>query len=324
MSGDCRPRLSARQDKIFVRVIAFPDSPLLIPAVKPHQLNAFLAVADHGSIRAAARQLFVSQPSITRTVRELEASLEVPLITRSPHGVELTEYGQAFRVRARLLVEEGRRAREELQQLKRGMTGQVRVGISSLPALVLLPEAFAAFRRQMPLAELDCIDGQLPLGVPLLRSGELDFLLSQTIPEIVDKDLSVEPLFTSPLTAAARAAHPKVRARSLAALVDEEWTGWDRAMIGSLFARHGLPVPQRIVTSRSFEVTQALVEKTDVISLFSLALVERKLVKQGIRPIRLREPLPELTVSIVRRRDARLTPAAARLLEILREVAAKQ
>lgn len=291
--------------------------------MKPHQLQAFLAVAEHGSIRAAARQLFVSQPAVTRTVRELEASLDVPLVMRGSRGVELTEYGKAFHIRARLLVEEARRAREELQQLKRGMTGLVRIGVSSLPAMVLLPEAFALFRKQMPQAELQCYDGQLPVGTPLLRSGELDFLITQAIPEVVDKDLSAEVLFTTPLTVAARSTHPRLRARSLAALLPEEWIGWDRVMIGTLYAQHGLPTPERILISRSFEVTQSLIEKTDLIGLFSLPLVERKLVKHGIRPIRVREELPPLSVCIVMRRDARLTPASAQFLQALRALAVK-
>lgn len=291
--------------------------------MKPHQLQAFLAVAEHGSIRAAARQLFVSQPAVTRTVRELEASLDVPLVTRGARGIELTEYGKAFQIRARLLVEEARRAREELQQLKRGMTGLVRIGVSSLPAMVLLPEAFALFRKQMPQAELQCYDGQLPVGTPLLRSGELDFLITQAIPEVVDKDLSAEVLFTTPLTVAARSTHPKLRARSLGGLLQEEWIGWDRVMISALYAQHGLPTPERILISRSFEVTQSLIEKTNLIGLFSLPLVERKLVKHGIRPIRVREALPPLSVCIVMRRDARLTPASAQFLQILRELAVK-
>lgn len=291
--------------------------------MKPHQLQAFLAVAEHGSIRAAARQLFVSQPAVTRTVRELESSLEVPLVVRGARGVELTEYGRAFQVRARLLVEEARRAREELQQLKRGMSGLVRVGISSLPAMVLLPEAFARFRRLMPQAELQCYDGQVPVGAPLLRNGELDFLVTQTMPTAPDKDLQVEPLFSTPLCAAARSTHPHARVRSLAPLQGDEWIGWDRDMIAAVFARNGLETPERVVLSRSFEVTQSLVEHSDMISLFSLPLVQRKLVKHGIRPIPLRESLPPLNVCVLTRRDARLTPAGAQFLEVLRDLARK-
>lgn len=289
--------------------------------MKPHQLLAFLAVAERGSIRAAARQLGVTQPAVTRTVRELEADLGVPLVVRSTHGVELTDYGRAFRVRARLLVEESRRAREELQQIRGGMSGLVRVGISSLPAIAVLPAAFQAFRAQMPQATLDFVDGQIPLAVPMLRSGELDFLVTQSIPEIVDADLVVEPLFVTTLTVAARSGHPQLRVRSLAALADAEWLGWERAMVAQVFEGHGLAVPRRIVTSRSLEVTESLIEHTDLVGLFSLPLVERRLSKLGIRPIRLREALPALTVSVIQRRDARPTPASARFLEVLRQAA---
>ena len=83
------------------------------------------------------------------------------------------------------------------------------------------------------------------------------------------------------------------------------------------------PTNPRIVVSRSFEVTQSLVEKTNLISLFSLTLVERKLVKHGVRPIRVREELPPLSVFVVMRRDARLTPASAQFLQILRALAVK-
>ena len=290
--------------------------------MKPHQLHAFLAMAELGGIRAAARQLGVSQPAVTRTVRELEASLGVPLVLRSARGIELTDYGKAFRVRARLLVEETRRAREEIEQIKQGLTGLVRLGVSSLPAMVLLPEAYTRFRAVMPQADLHCIDGQLPIGIPLLRSGELDFLVTQVLPDHIDKDMTAEALFTTELTAAARVGHPRIRARSLATLAQDEWTGWTKPMVQSLFTEHGLAPPQRILTSHSLEVTQALVEKTDLVSLFSLPLVERKLVKHGIRAIHVRETLPVLTVSVVMRRDARLTPAAAQFLGILRELAA--
>lgn len=287
--------------------------------MKPHQLQAFLAVAEHGSIRAAARELGVSQPAITRTVRELEKDLDVPLVTRGARGVTLTEYGQAFQVRARLLTEESRRAREELQQIRRGLGGLVRIGMSSLPAMLVLPQAFAELRRRMPQAEVHCYSGLLPVGTPLLRNGELDFLVTQSIGAIaVDADLQAELLFRSPLTAGVRSTHPRARVRSLAALQDDEWIGWDAPMVNSVFALNGLPPPRRVMISHSYEVTQILVEQTDLVGLFSLPLVERKLVKHGIRPVRLREPFPELQVHAVMRREAQLTPAAAQFLEILR------
>jgi DNA-binding transcriptional LysR family regulator len=269
--------------------------------MKPHQLQAFLAVAGHGSIRAAARELNVSQPAITRTMRELERELDVPLVSRGARGITLTEYGSALQVRARLLVEDMRRAREELQQIRQGLGGRARIGISSLPALLVLPRAFAELRRRMPQVEVHCYDGLLPVGTPPLRNGELDFLVTQSIgPLPVDSDVQAELLFTSPLAAGVRSSHPRARARSLAALQGDEWIGWDAPMVHSMFALHGLPPPTRVLISHTLEV------------------LERKFSKFGLRLVRLREPLPELRVYAVMRRNAKLTPAAAQFLEILR------
>lgn len=289
---------------------------------KPHQIKAFLTVAEHLSIRAAAKALFVSQPAVTRTLRELEAELQAPLLVRGTTGVELTDYGRAFQVRARRLVEESRRAHEDLEQIRDGLTGLVRVGVSSLPAMVLLPSAFLEFRRQMPKAQLQCVDGQLPAALPLLRSGELDFLLTQVMPDYIEDDLHHEVLFTSPVAVCARSGHPRFRCRSLAALADDEWIGWSRSMIDAVFKNNGHAPPQRIAISRSFEATRALVEQTDLISLFSLPLVERELLKHGIRPVKVKDTLPQLSISVVTLHDTRLTPAAQKFLDLARAAAA--
>lgn len=84
------------------------------------------------------------------------------------------------------------------------------------------------------------------------------------------------------------------------------------------FALNGLPPPRRVMIGRSYEVTQIIVERTDLVGLFSLPLVERKLVKHGIRPVRLRELFPKLQIHAVMRREAQISPAAAQFLEILR------
>ena len=60
------------------------------------QLRTFVLIAEHGSIRAAARALHLTQPAATRNLRELEQSLDAELVRRSPKGVELTAYGQAL------------------------------------------------------------------------------------------------------------------------------------------------------------------------------------------------------------------------------------
>ena len=68
--------------------------------MKLHQIRDLLAVADKGSLRAAARHLGLAQPSISRSIRELERELGVPLLERRARGTVLTPTGQRFAGRA--------------------------------------------------------------------------------------------------------------------------------------------------------------------------------------------------------------------------------
>lgn len=111
-------------------------------------------MAEHRGIRAAARALSVSQPAVTRTIRELERDPDVPLVRRGVSGIELTEAGSAFHARANLLLEEMRRAREELVFMKAGGHGQVAVAATSTAGLTLFPATIATFMQRLLQAKL--------------------------------------------------------------------------------------------------------------------------------------------------------------------------
>lgn len=289
--------------------------------MKPHQLKAFLAVVELRSIRQAANALHITQPAISRAIRELEEHLAVPLFVRSAHGVTPTEYGLAFERRARLLGQEAERARDELRQMRDGQLGCVRVAVSSVPAMALLPQALALFRAQLPSTALEFSEGLAPLVLPALREGLLDLALVQHRLERVGPDVDCEELLTTPLAICARVGHPRARARSLAALQHAEWVGWDRAMVEDLFTAGGCPAPERIVVSRSMEITRALVGRGDLISVFARPALDRELARHGIRAIPVQTRLPELTISAITRRGHIPTPAAQKFLEAVRTAA---
>lgn len=85
--------------------------------MKLHQLKIFSAIAETGSVRAAARHLSISPSAITKSTRELEAGLRAPLLNRGTSGVALTEYGQVFLVHARLVLKQLERAQAEIDAM---------------------------------------------------------------------------------------------------------------------------------------------------------------------------------------------------------------
>jgi LysR family transcriptional regulator of abg operon len=77
--------------------------------IKFHQIRAFVEVARQGSIRGASRTLNLSQPALTKSIKELEEGMAAQLFVRRSKGVALTECGEGFYQRARLILEERRR-----------------------------------------------------------------------------------------------------------------------------------------------------------------------------------------------------------------------
>ena len=116
--------------------------------MKLQQLQAFVAAAHHRSLRAAARELGVTQPAVTHTIRELESALNAELMVRSVRGIELTACGLALLPRAEQLLGDMRRTVEAVEQVKGELAGKVSVGTMPSIALTALPHAVSSFRRE--------------------------------------------------------------------------------------------------------------------------------------------------------------------------------
>ncbi len=125
----------------------------------PHQLEAFLAVADSCSFSGAARRLGVSQPALSRTIRQLEASLGARLFDRDTRNVVLTPVGAELRPLAERLALEFGGAFGELDRFIAGDRG--RVVIAALPSIaaVVLPPVLAALRAERPDIDVVVLDG---------------------------------------------------------------------------------------------------------------------------------------------------------------------
>jgi DNA-binding transcriptional LysR family regulator len=288
--------------------------------MKPRQLEIFLTVVERASIHAAARSLGISQPAVTKTMRELESDLGAPLFERSIQGVVLTLYGRALVPRARLLLENARRARDEITQLREGIGGRVAIGMTTSVALTLLPSAFKAFNAKLPTADLSLTEGVRATLLAELDNGRLDFAVAHIRPEMTDPRFDCEVLFPVRFVVGARRRHPLIASRALKHLLAAQWilatsTATADPMIEEFFSRQGLPMPKRVIHAQSVTVALALVGNTDLLGLFVEPLAQSNFRSHGIIQINVREILPEFKVCVIRRHGDPLTPAA----ELLRE-----
>uniref|UniRef100_UPI003F4980FD LysR substrate-binding domain-containing protein n=1 Tax=Cupriavidus yeoncheonensis TaxID=1462994 RepID=UPI003F4980FD len=294
--------------------------------MKLHHLRDFVAIAETRSIRGASRRLGLTQPALTRSLRELEAELGTPLLERHARGVEPTPIGQAFLRRAHAAMEEIRRAQEEVAQLRGRQTGTVAVGLSGATWLGLVPDVFPAFRKSHPAVRLHMVEGFFPALEGRLADGTLDFYIGPR-PERVDADrYSVDLLFANDRLPAGRKGHPLRTASRLADLVDAEWilTGAREPLereFADVFAGHGLQPPVAMVQAESMIGVAALLSMTDALALLPRQWVDSPLFSGVVEVIPIAERIESADIVRIARAGLPLTPAAAHLATLFERAA---
>ena len=145
-------------------------------------LRYFLMVAREGSFSAAAKALYISQPTLSRQIRDLEEELGVSLLIRTNRSVVLTREGMRFRKRAQEIVDLADMTREEFAQPVEEISGSVYIGAGETGAMRTLAQAAAQMRRDHP-------------GVHFhLHSGNSDDVLERLEKGLVDFGVLVEPV----------------------------------------------------------------------------------------------------------------------------------
>ena len=210
-------------------------------------LRYFAAVAEEGHLTRAAARLFVSQPALTKQIKQLEAQLDVTLFTRSRAGMELTEAGRALAERVPDLLAAWDDAVRDSRSTASAAARVLRVGYVGSAANEATQQIVARFTGRRPGWRVEMT--QAPWSDPSagLADGAVDAALVR-LPFPGRRDLRVEVLFTEPRWVALPAAHPLAAGTGPIAfreLLDEPFvagpaeTGWWRDYWLAIDERHG-------------------------------------------------------------------------------------
>ena len=303
-------------------------SVLQVRLVRLSQFSEVVAIAERGSIRAAARHLKVAQPALTRSLAELERELGAPLFERRARGVVATALGQAFLGRATSILNEVRRTRDEADQLRGAGTGTVTAGLSIAAHLALLPSSLPGFRARYPAVQLHLIEGFYPTLEAGLRDASVDFYIGPAAGSEPVSELTEEVLFTNRRVVLCRARHPLAGATSLRDLVDADWVTTSitldaRDEIGILFEQNGLPPPRLAVRCQSALTLMTCLAHSDLLAMVPVQWSEFALTRDVLKTIGVVEELAAPAIVVVQRANLPLTPAATYLLDLMRRAQAR-
>lgn len=137
--------------------------------------RSFAEVAREGSISAAAKNLYVTQPAVSADIRELEEALGTALFFRTNRGMKLTAEGQTLLDYVRKafgFLESGEAALSDIADMRRGV---LRIGASDMTLRFYLLDILADFCRDFPAVKIGVTNNPTPKTVEALRAGEIDF-----------------------------------------------------------------------------------------------------------------------------------------------------
>ena len=189
----------------------------LVRRLRLRHLELLVALADAGTMRAAAGRLHLSQPALSKMLGEIEAGFGARLFERSPQGLAANAQGEAAVYRARVMLGELSRGKDEVEALRTGATGALRLGTLSVTASV--PRAIAHLRSQQSGARVLIQEGRVRDLIQSLLDGELDCVFGAITPELLTSELlphlRPELLLKDELCVVCADKHPLVRRRRL-------------------------------------------------------------------------------------------------------------
>jgi DNA-binding transcriptional LysR family regulator len=247
--------------------------------VSLRQLSVFAAVARHASFARAAEELHLTQPAVSMQVKELEATVELPLFERAGRSVRLTTPGEYLLVYARRVLAVLREAETAMAGLRGVEGGRMTIGMVST-AEYFVPRLLARFRAEHPAVEM-----RLSIGnnreslVRQLRDNEVDLAVMGRPPR--ELDARAEPFAANPLGIIAAPGHALARRRRVAPkaleaepfIVREPGSG-TRAAMEQFFRDQRIAPPRAMEMSSNETIKQAVIADMGLafVSLHTVAL----------------------------------------------------
>ena len=288
-------------------------------------LRYFQAVAEEGNLTKAAARLYLSQPALTKQIRQLEDQLGARLFTRSKAGMALTEPGAALAESVNSVLESWDLAKRSVRAAEAAASKVLSIGFLASAANEKTQEIIAAFKRLRPDWRVEL--RQASWGAPTrgLISGEVEAAFMR-LPFPGHNDFHLMPLLTEPRCIAMAVNHPLAQHETLAFadLLDEPFiaapaaTGAFRDHWIGAEARGGHPVRIGAVTEHPDDWLTAIANGDGI------ALAPASAARYYARPdiaYRDIEGVAPSTVALAWPKQTKLSPALADLISAARELA---
>ncbi len=294
-----------------------------MPMIDPRALTTFHAICAAGSISGAARELNISQPSVSNTIARLERRLGVLLFERSRTGIILTPEGTALRRKAEAQDLLLRDAEKEIAFVRDGFAAPLRIGGTPGALVSLLPDALRRLETlygQFAMHIIERPDHQL---VDMLETGAIELAFVTTGIEQPPEGIKEINLSRDPF--AVIAGRQNDHLSSTLSLKDMDGLRWVlpeaqgafRRQVDALFIAADVPTPRDVIRCDSLLTTKAIVRGSERVTILPMQVAAAELSIGVLRAISISEAGFERSIGVRMLTNARLSVLGVALMEIL-------
>ena len=296
--------------------------------MKLHDLHVLMAVAQAGSMNKAATLLNTGQSAISRSIADLEHTVGVRLVDRTPQGVEPTKYGRALLEGGAAVFDDLRQAVKNIEFLADPTAGEVRIGATPLLAASFVSAVINRLSRRYPRMVFHLVTGYVDTLHRELSERNVDLLLARRFGPIADERLDFQFLFDDASVVAAGAQNPWVRRRRIefAELLKESWVlpppGSEIASIAmEAFRANGVEYPRTAVVTDSPHARMSLVATGRFVTILPASALKFPGTRPEIKVLPLDLPKARAPSGIVTLKSRELSPVARLFIDCARDVA---
>ena len=283
--------------------------------IKFRHIQCFVEICREQSFKLAAEKLFLTQPAISKTLKELEEIMGSTLLTRSRSGVSLTRQGEVFLHFAEMslaALQQGLSGVEEV-----GERGKTRLSVGALPSVAarLMPDVAAEFAELAPGSSLRIMDGPHGYLMERLRVGDLDLVIGRLGRPDTMQGISFTQLYEEQVEFVVRAGHPLLQAPDIQRI--GEWQvvypssgSAIRPLVDRFLIAHGVGGIDNRLETVSGAFGRVFTRRSDAIWIISAGVVANEISDGHLVALPFDTGITRGPVGLMQRPDETVSPQA--------------
>ncbi|MDX1742292.1 MAG: pca operon transcription factor PcaQ [Ruegeria sp.] len=283
--------------------------------IKFRHIQCFVEICREQSLKVAAEKLFLTQPAISKTLKELEEIMGATLLLRNRAGVSLTKQGEVFLHFAEMSLAAIQQGLTGVEQV--GTQGKTRLSVGALPSVAarLMPSVFTEFMELAPHTNLRIMDGPHGYLVERLRLGDLDLVIGRLGQPDTMQGITFTQLYEERVEFVVRAGHPFLEKPDLKRI--GEWQviyppagSAIRPLVDRYLIAHGVTDIERRLETVSGAFGRVYTRQSDAIWIISAGVVANEIADGRMMALPFDTTITRGPVGLMHRPDEILSPQA--------------